>query len=377
MNLTTLRNLLIVAIVVVQGCSRNLPNEKLEGQVKVTNDTADIKDRRIEMPAIPKFSQEFWINATPEILDSLKGKVVLFDFWEYTCVNCIRTLPYLKEWNTRYAGKGLLIIGIHAPEFEFGKKRENVEQAVRNFHLTYPIVLDNDYTIWTLFGNKYWPAKYIFDRNGILRSYHYGEGNYGETETTIQKLLREIDPAAVLPAVMEPVREEDRPGAVCYRSSPETYLGFEQGHAGNAEQLRENEIVEFTAPSHLKEDVFYLDGRWKCEPQSVHLASKDKSPGSILYNYAAAEVNLVIHPESERGFKVYVEQDGSPVPPASRGPDIKVESDGKTYLQIDQPRMYMIIKNAKFDRHSLKLTSNSNSFGAYAFTFTTMCEQPK
>ena len=159
MNVLLLRILTIAAIASVPGCSRNLPNEKLEGQLRVTQDTMDIKERKIAMPVIPKFSQDAWINATPEILDSLKGKVVLFDFWEYTCVNCIRTLPYLKEWNKRYAGKGLLIVGIHAPEFEFGKKRENVEQAVRKFQLTYPVVLDNDYKIWTIFGTKYWPAK--------------------------------------------------------------------------------------------------------------------------------------------------------------------------------------------------------------------------
>src|SRR6266581_477259 len=123
-----LRILTIIELAFVPGCRRSQPNEKLEGQIKVTEDTMDIKERRIEMPVIPKFSQDYWINATPGILDSLKGKVVLFDFWEYTCVNCIRTLPYLKEWNRRYSGKGLLIIGIHAPEFEFGKKRENVEQ---------------------------------------------------------------------------------------------------------------------------------------------------------------------------------------------------------------------------------------------------------
>lgn len=371
------RTVVLIALMLIAGCGRNQNAGELIGKVKLAAQLEDLKERNVEMPAIPKLDKEFWINATPEILDSLKGKVVLVDFWEYTCVNCIRTLPYLMEWNKRYADKGLLILGVHAPEFEFGKKRENVEQAVKRFGLTYPIVLDNDYKIWTVFGNKYWPAKYIFDKNGILRSYHFGEGNYGETETTLQKLLKEIDPSVSLPQVMEPVRAEDKPGAVCYRSSPETYLGTERGMVGNREGLQEGKTIEYRLPDSLDEDKFYLSGRWRCEPQSVRLQPRNGEQGRITYVYSAAEANLVIHPEGTPGFRVDVTQDGSPVKAGSRGADLRIDTDGRTYLQVDEPRMYMIIKNEKFDRHRLELSSSSDSFGAYAFTFTSMCETPK
>ncbi len=336
----------------------------------------DLISKNIPMPAIPRPAEEFWINSSGGILDSLKGKVVLVDFWEYTCVNCLRTLPYVREWNRRYAGKGLLILGVHAPEFEFGKQRANVERAVRNFSISYPVVMDNDYGIWTIFGNRYWPAKYLFDRNGILRYTHFGEGNYGETEAFIQKLLKEINPGVDLPPVMEPVRPEDKPGAVCYRQSPETYLGYERGMIGNAEGFKQDQSAEYTAPTEPREDRFYLSGRWKSLPESVRLDSKPGEVGSIIYSYSALDANLVIHPEGKLGFDVVVEQDGKPVPADHRGEDLIVDGDGRTVLHVDVGRMYRVIHNPKFEHHLLKLTSASDSFGAYAFTFTTACEEP-
>lgn len=357
---------------VLIGCS---PDSK--GKANGQEELMDLKDRKITMPNIPKFDKEFWINSDPELIDNLKGKVVLVDFWEYTCVNCIRTLPYIKEWNKRYADKGLVILGVHTPEFEFGKERENVEKAVKEFGLEHPVVLDNNYTIWTIFGNHYWPAKYIYDKNGILRYYHFGEGSYGETESAIQKLLQELDMSFQFPPPLEPIREEDKPGAVCFRQTPETYLGYQRGNIGNKERYKENRAVTYSNPESYKDDTYYLIGRWYNGPESVRLASTNDEAGSIIMNYEAAEVNLVIHPEAEAGFKVYVEQDGNPLPAENQGQDIQTDSHGKTYLKIDAPRMYNITKNKKFDRHLLKLTSNSNSFGAYAFTFTTMCMEPE
>ncbi len=334
----------------------------------------DLKGNQIPMPQIPLFERTFWFNAGPEVVTKLKGKVVLVDFWEYTCVNCIRTLPYIKAWNERYADKGLIILGVHAPEFEFGKKRENVARAVNDFDLRYPIVMDSDYTIWRIFGNRYWPAKYLIDKDGILRYRHFGEGNYEETEYVIQRLLKEVNPNVELPPTMKPIRATDQPGAVCYRVTPETYLGFERGHIGNKEGDREKEVVEYRDPGKYEEDTYYLVGRWWNGPENVRLSSLQGEFGSIIINYIAAEPNLVIHPEQERDFKVYVEQDGKQLTDENKGVDIKIQPDGRTYLLIDQPRMYSLVKNKKFGRYILKVSSNSNGFGAYAFTFVSSCE---
>lgn len=336
----------------------------------------DLKEKNIAMPPIPRLDEKSWINASGSILDSLKGKVVLVDFWEYTCVNCIRTLPYVKEWNRRYAANGLIILGVHAPEFDFGKIRANVEEAVKRFSIAYPVVMDNDYKIWGAFGNRYWPAKYLFDRNGILRFQHFGEGNYGETEAFIQKLLKEIRPDARFPPVMEPIRPEDKPGAVCYRQSPETYLGYERGTPGNFGGLVKDRPADYTAPGDPREDVFYLSGRWKSFPEYVRFDGATGEEGSIIYNYSAADVNLVIRPEGQPGFSVIVEQDGKPVPQPNRGQDLKVDSRGQTIFRVEEGRMYSIIHNPRFEHHLLKLTVSSDSFGAYAFTFTTACEEP-
>src|SRR5438874_7721634 len=145
-----------------------------------------------------------WLNSPPLSLRQLRGKAVLIDFWDYTCVNCIRTLPYLKAWHERYAAKGLVIIGIHTPEFTFAQYESNVERGVREFGLTYPIVIDTNYELWKAFANKYWPAKYLIDKEGYISGAHFGEGAYAETEQIIQELLREIDPSVALPDIMEP-----------------------------------------------------------------------------------------------------------------------------------------------------------------------------
>ncbi len=363
--------ILFLGMSLLVGCKAN-DKDKADGIMK--EEELDIKQRNIRMPRIPKLGKEFWINADPEIVDNLKGKVVVVDFWEYTCINCIRTLPYIKEWNRRYADKGLLILGVHAPEFEFGKKRENVENAVMKFVLKYPIVLDNNYAIWKIFENRYWPAKYIFDKNGILRYQHFGEGSYGETEKMIQNLLKELDASLHLPPLVEPVRAEDKPGAVCYRPTPETYLGYDRGNIGNKEGYKEKREISYSDPEKYRDDTYYLVGRWYNGPESVRLAEKNGGSGSIVISYEAAEVNLVIHPEAESGFRIYVRQDGVSVPHESLGEDAKID-DGRTYIYVDTPRMYNVVKNKKFERHVLRLTSNSNSFGAYAFTFTSMCAE--
>ena len=194
----------------------------------------------------PEFGQQ-WLNSPPLSIRALRGRVVLIDFWDYTCVNCIHTLPYVREWNRRYRDRGLTVIGVHAPEFFFARTAENVIQAAKEFQIEYPILLDNEYEVWKAFANRYWPAKYLIDKDGYMRYFHPGEGNYAETECMIQQLLREIDPAVSLPPVMEPVRALDKPEAltVCERPTPELYLGYKRGRIANAEGFTEDRIANY------------------------------------------------------------------------------------------------------------------------------------
>lgn len=324
------------------------------------------------MPRLPLYSSERVLNATPDIVNRLAGSVVLVDFWDYTCINCIRTLPYIKEWHTRYGDKGLVLLGVHSPEFSFEKEPGNLEAAVERFGLEHPVIRDDDFEIWKLLANRYWPAKYLFDKDGVLRAYHFGEGSYGEFESFIQKLLLERDPTLELPAPMEPMRDTDMPGAVCYPVTPETYIGHARGRVGNEGGLRENEVVPYVLPDRLQNDQMYLEGMWRSTPEFAELAV---GVGSIVMNYLAAEVNLVINPAQTQPFKVYVEQDGQPLKPEDLGDDVRRE-DSKTVMEVTVPRMYRIVKNARIGRHTLRLMTDSPSFRAYAFTFVSSCETP-
>ncbi|MGH9447394.1 MAG: redoxin domain-containing protein, partial [Terriglobia bacterium] len=181
-----------------------------------------------------------WINSPGLTLGQLRGRVALIDFWDYTCVNCIRTLPYVSEWHRKYRSMGLTVIGVHTPEFHFARIFEYVERAARDFGLEYPIVLDNEREVWQAYSNRCWPAKYLVDQNGYVRFYHFGEGAYSETEAAIQKLLRETRADLNLPDLMDFLRDSDKPGARCLPVTPELYLGFSRGRLGNESGYVEN-----------------------------------------------------------------------------------------------------------------------------------------
>ncbi len=281
-----------------------------------------------------------WLNSLPQTLKQLRGKVVLVDFWEYTCVNCIRTLPYVKEWDRRYRDKGLVIIGVHTPEFAFAKQVNNVRKAVADFALTYPIAVDSGYKIWNAYNNRYWPAKYLIDKNGVIRYSHFGEGNYGNTEAQIQALLKEINPRVALPAVLEALRPEDNDGAVCYPVTPELYAGSLRGELGSR-------------PTGSGGTLY------AAAPQDY-----------IALKYHALGANVVLKPERGKPIRLEVEQDGKPVARADRGEDIRYDSAGRSYLLVDQPRMYRLAKNAKFGTHELKLLAADEGLGLYSYTFT-------
>ncbi len=367
---------LLVFIISIGGCST------AGIQVYKNPDTSagDIGYLQVSIPPIGGLPASDWINATPDIVDSLKGKVVLFDFWDYTCVNCVRTIPNLKEWYKRYHKDGLVIIGIHTPEFAFAMKRKNVETAVKSFGIKYPVVLDNNDRLWNEFGNQVWPEEYLFDSHGLLRYNHSGDVEYGNTEYMIQKLLRDRDGNIDLPPIMKPLSPTEGRGAVCYRPTAETYLGFGSGEIGNRQGYRKNVAFDYVSPRSVKNDRFYLTGRWKAERQYVRYAGK-ASKGKILLNYAASSVNLVIRPDyhgvgvdaGRKPFDVYVYLDNLPVPETDRPSGMKVGKGGKTYIVVREPRMYDLIMSKKFGRHTLTLVPESDSFAAYSFTFGTTC----
>lgn len=342
---------------------------------KLAASMQDQGKEHIHMPTLPQnYSADGYYNVIAADLskEKLKGKVVLLDIWDYTCVNCIRTLPYIKSWAEKYKNKGLVVIGIHAPEFDFEKNAENLKAAIARFGITYPNIADNEYQIWDSLANKYWPAKYLFDKEGILRTTHTGEGEYQEFEAFIQKILLERDSTVAMPNLTDVVRASDKSGSVCYRPTPETYIGYSRNHPANTEEIASGKTVSFKQVSKYEDDRLYFEGIWKFEKEFA--VPTDNRVSALLIRYQAKEVNLVIHPQSQGSFKVLVEQDGKPVPKEDRGTDV-IEEDRKTYLLPKEPKMYNIINNSKFGRFALRLSSDSPSFGAYAFTFTTDCKE--
>jgi thiol-disulfide isomerase/thioredoxin len=310
----------------------------------------------------PQIQTERWLNGAP--VRQAAGDVVLVDFWDYTCANCLATLPYLREWDARYRDLGLRIAGVHAPEFEFARDAAHIERAIGDLGITWPVAIDNDYKNWQAYANRYWPAKYLADGKGYLRYYHFGEGGYGETEQVIQALLHELHPDVALPDVLEPFRGRDTPGAVCYRPTPELYLGYARGLFGHQEELREDRQAEYHRPQRRAMNAAYLDGTWTVRQEHAEAAAG----ASLSVWYQAAEVNLVLHPGDGAAAVLEIALDDAPVPAHLRGDDVAVE-DGVTLVQVGGPRMYRLVRGDDFEEHELLLRARTPGVRAYAFTF--------
>jgi thiol-disulfide isomerase/thioredoxin len=319
----------------------------------------------------PEFPPDVtWLQGGPLRLADLRGRPVLIDFWDYTCLNCLRTLPYVKEWYRRYNSLGLTVVGVHAPEFSFARESGNVLRSVREQDIQYPVVLDNDYAIWQAYANRYWPAKYLLDGNGYLRYHHFGEGAYGGTEEAVQALLRESFPQILLPGLMDPVRDEDAPGAVCYRVTPELYLGYARGAIGNAAGVRPDAPATYTDPGKHTDGYFYLEGDWLLTGEYLARPAGATFESKLRVPYMAKDVNLVVHPPSFGGAAtIAIAQDGAPLAAEDAGEDV-VAGAAVSVVTVDTPRMYRLVANREIDRHELTLSTTSDGVTMYAFTFT-------
>ena len=328
-----------------------------------------------------------WLNSPPISLRAQKGrKAVLIDFWDYTCINCLRTLPYVIEWDAKYRDQGLLTIGVHAPEFSFAREARQIERAMAELGVRHPVVLDNDYDIWQAYSNKGWPSKFLVDMQGYIRYQHLGEGEYLATELAIQGVLREGNPAFRPQPLTIPKRGEDSPGAMCYRPSPELYCGYERSSAGNAEGVELETVMFYTDQGEHDLDKFYLHGAWQSRPEYCMLAG---SKGHLALRYKAKDVNVVLSPTGDpvelmlglqggqligeaarQRPRVTVYQDGLPLPETNAGADVTY-TDGQAVLIPDRPRMAQVVSNPDFEEHELRLEVEGKGCAFYSFTFTT------
>lgn len=300
------------------GLTKFEDNDAVKKQLNQSTNTTTSDLLDLNGPVAPEIiAGGGWFGSAPLTIKSLKGKVVIIDFWTYSCINCQRTLPYLKNWYEKYKDKGLVIIGVHSPEFEFEKKAENVAQAIKDFGITYPVVQDNDFATWRAYSNMYWPAKYFIDKNGIIRHTHFGEGEYDESERVIQELLKEAGSNDVSLDINNPTYQN-------YARTPETYLGSK----------RSNYLAKLT-------------GNWNVTEEYA-VSTKDDS---LEITFEAKEVYLVMRPE-KRNSKV----------------EVFVDDVLSGTVEVDGDKLYKLVTLPVAGKHILKLKFQVG-VEVYAFTF--------
>jgi thiol-disulfide isomerase/thioredoxin len=322
-----------------------------------------------------------WLNGGPPTTADLQGKLVLVDFWEYTCINCVRTFPYLREWYKRYKADGLVIIGIHTPEFHFSGEQQNVEAALKHYDITWPVALDDNQVLWNRFHTDRWPTELLFDQNAHLIDRTVGEGDYRRTERAIQIALRTANPSLHLPPIMDLLAQDsyDKPGAVCYLQTPETYVGPWHGtqianatHGlGDTSGMGDDNFYSDPGRDYT-DGAIYLQGTWT--PSKDGEAMVSGGSGYLAMRYHAIEVVSVMRPESGP-MHVGVTQDGKPVPHGDAGSDVQYDASGNSYVDVGAPRAYHLIENATFGPHDLRLSVDRSGLGFYSFAFES-CEIP-
>jgi len=317
----------------------------------------------------PEFPPVDWLNAPePPTLAGLRGRPVLIDIWDFTCINCLRTLPTLRDWHARYREAGLAVLGVHTPEFPFERNPHHVQAALGRLGIRWPVALDNDQAIWTAYANHVWPSMYLVDGAGYLRYRHAGEGEYARTEHAIRDLLIESGQSGVaLPPTGARGNEEFVEGGACLPSTPE--LQAESLGNGSFELDRAKVLA---LPDQRAEGVFYADGEWQLNAQGLSLVS---GQGEVVLPFRAAAVHAVLSPfpgveapPSLEGVPVEAVLDDAPISGGHFGRDLFYR-EGSTWLQVDSPRLYDIADGLGPGQHELRLRCAVPGWSLYAFTF--------
>ena len=322
-----------------------------------------------------------WVNSGPLSLHKeLKGKVVLVDFWEYTCINCIRTLPALKRIYERYKPYGFEIVGAHAPEFDFAYRPENVTMGTKRQRIPWPVVVDSDFSVWRSYDSNSWPNKFLIGANGIIVRQHAGEGGYAELERFIRDEIKKKNPKAVFPAswVIAPDTNDFDPTR-CGATSEETYVGTARGAnwggaIANREGFQPGKTVSYVSMATTVPRGFSAHGLWKNDPDDFEHARATPLPRDYIgIKYRGAEVYVVMNLKKGASAKVYLTRDGKPVPAAKRGVDVQADPRGRTFIDLREGRMYYAIQGEDLGAHELRLSPTDAGVAINSFTFGNRC----
>ena len=333
------------------------------GAMKVADKTPGALPIEGSLPPLDGAVQ--WLNSAPLTAQALKGKVVLVDFWTYSCINCLRTLPYVKAWAEKYRDQGLVVIGVHAPEFAFERDVGNVTKAMKDLGINYPVAIDNDYKIWRAFNNEYWPAHYFADAQGRIRYHHFGEGDYAESERVIQQLLREAGAAKVADGLINASAEGVQLAPDMNEvQSPETYVGYQRSeHFVPETGLAPDKLKAYSPPSQLALNDWSLGGQWTVGSER---ATSSAPASRIVYRFHARDLHLVLGPGADGKpvrFRVLV--DGK-APGDAHGTDVAPDGSGS----VTEQRLYQLVRqpDGVTDR-TFSIEFLDPGVSAYAFTF--------
>lgn len=322
---------------------------------------------RAAEPPMPRLDGAVgWLNSPPLTLESLRGKVVLVDFWTYSCINCLRTLPHVRAWAQRYAAQGLVVVGVHTPEFAFEKNLANVERATKDLKIDFPVAIDSNYAIWRSFQNRAWPAFYIVDAQGLVRHQQFGEGDFDTAEKMIQALLKESGTEAArkpAPAVALDTRGTGLPPDMANAKSPETYVGYQQAEGFSSPGGLVPERNHVYTPGTPRLNEWGLSGEWAVRPEFAELA---RAGGSVVYRFHARDLHLVLG-RASAGMPVRfrLTLDGKP-PGADHGVDTDADGNGV----IDAERLYQLVRQqGRIGDRTIEIRFLDNGARAFAFTF--------
>jgi len=337
--------------------------------------------REVSFKKAPLFPKKgVWIQGKPRKSKFFEGKLTLVYFWDYTTVNCIRELSYLRDWQQVYEPYGLQVLMVHAPEFEFAQDKKHVADAVKRMKIPYPVYLDNDGTLWELYDNGSWPSKHLVDREGRIVFSQVGEGNYIPLEEEIRSQLQKLNPQASLP--LSVVRsDQDRFNLWdCGEMSTEIYVGYKRAgwwgvEIANLPGARPDETVRFQEDGRRLERGFFLKGLWANREEYFEHADQIKDYSDYLgIIYLGHEVYGVFdQKQTGKASRVYIHRDDEPVPKAHRGEDVLEDETGDTYFIVDMPRLYYLIANEDQEFHELKLMPRDKDVNVYIFSFSNQC----
>ena len=320
-----------------------------------------------------------WIDSPPLTLESLRGKVVLIDFWEYTCINCIRTFATNKRWRERYHRYGFEIVGVHDPEFDVAYPVSNVRQAVKRFGLPYPIVVDDQFAIWKSYNNSTWPNRFLIDANGWVRFNRSGEGGDSAFEHAIQLLLKQAHPGLAFPASYTIPPEENAFAPSCGDPTPEMYVGdwYGRGILSNPEGYHDGKTVNYSLPGSVEDGRAILGGPWHTDKNGMTYHGKRKgkngSGDELEMRYHARELYAVMNVSHGHASRLTILQDGKDLTDQNKGVDVRIDPQGHSYIEVREPRMYYLVANGAFGAHAVTLAP-SPGITINSFTFGNNCQ---